>query len=129
MAFNTKKCKVMHVGRQNLRQQYTMGNHILEASEEERDIGVQVSSNLKPSSQCAKAARTANAVLGQISRAFHYRDRSTFLRLYVQAVCSASFGICSASLEPMDNGRLGMPGKGAKKGSWHGFWVKNPGLQ
>jgi hypothetical protein len=21
----------------------------------------------------------------------------------------------------MDNGRLGMPGKGAKKGSWHGF--------
>jgi hypothetical protein len=82
MAFNTKKCKVMHVGRQNLRQQYTMGNHILEASEEERDIGVQVSSNLKPSSQCAKAARTANAVLGQISRAFHYRDRSTFLRLY-----------------------------------------------
>ena len=28
-----------------------------------------------------KAARTTNAVLGQIARAFHYRDRWTFIRL------------------------------------------------
>jgi len=43
-----------------------------------------MNSNLKPktSSQCAKAARTATAVLGQISRAFHFRDRWTFIRLY-----------------------------------------------
>lgn len=29
-----------------------------------------------------KAARTANVVLGQISKAFHYRDRKTFVGLY-----------------------------------------------
>jgi len=82
MAFNASKCKIMHVGRRNPQYQYTMGSHVLETTTVERDIGVLVSNNLKPSDQCAKAAMTANAVLGQISRAFHYRDRWTFVRLY-----------------------------------------------
>ena len=55
-------------------------------TEEESDIGVIVTDNLKPAAQCSKAARTAQAVLGQISRAFHYRDRHVFLRLYTQYV-------------------------------------------
>ncbi len=59
-----------------------MGGQVLETTEEERDIGVQMSSKLKPSGQCGKAARTANSVLGQVSRAFHYRDRNTFVKLY-----------------------------------------------
>ena len=82
MAFNAAKCKVMHVGRRNPRFQYTMGEHILETTELERDIGMLVNSNLKPSDQCAKATKTVNAVLGQICRAFHYRERWTFVRLY-----------------------------------------------
>jgi hypothetical protein len=45
-------------------------------------IGVFVNNLLKQSDRSAKAAITANAVLGQISRAFHYRDRWTFVRLY-----------------------------------------------
>ena len=74
MAFKTKKCKVMHMGRNNPNHQFVMCGHVLDSTEEERDIGVTVSSDMKPSAQCAKAARTAQAVLGQISRAFHYRD-------------------------------------------------------
>ena len=86
MAFNVKKCKVMHFGSRNPKHQYTMGGQVLEVTEEERDIGVMVTNNLKPSAQCSKAARTAKAVLGQISRAFHYRDRHIFMRLYTQYV-------------------------------------------
>ena len=41
---------------------------------------------MKPTAQCVKAARVAQAVLGQISRAFHYRDRHVFVRLYKQYV-------------------------------------------
>ena len=63
-----------------------MGDQVLVETEEERDIGIQVSNNLKPAAHCAKAARTAQAVLGQITRAFHYRDRHTFVRLYKQYV-------------------------------------------
>ena len=47
----------------------------MKSTEEERDVGVTIHRSLKPSKQCAQAAAKANQVLGQISRAFHYRDR------------------------------------------------------
>ena len=74
MAFNTAKCKVMHVGRNNTKASYTMESLILTATEEERGIGVLVGSDLKPTRQCAEVARRGNAALEQISRALHYRN-------------------------------------------------------
>ena len=52
----------------------------------ERDIGVSVTRTLKPSAQCAKAAKMAQSLLSQVSRAFHFRDRHIFLRLYIQYI-------------------------------------------
>jgi hypothetical protein len=86
MEFNVKKCKVMHLGNRNPGYKYTMAGTELGTTKEERDIGVMVSNNLKPSAQCHKAAKTAAAVLAQISRAFHFRDRHTFVNLYKQYV-------------------------------------------
>jgi hypothetical protein len=86
MSFNVKKCKVMHLGRNNPKAAYTMCGSVLEVTREEKDIGVIISDNLKPAAQCAKAARTAQTVLGQITRAFKYRDKSVFLQLYKQYV-------------------------------------------
>jgi hypothetical protein len=86
MAFNVQKCHVMHVGRNNPCAEYTMNGIKLAATEMERDVGVVVSSDLKQAEQCRKAAQTAGAVLGQIHRAFHYRDRYTYLNLYKQYV-------------------------------------------
>jgi hypothetical protein len=78
MEFNIKKCKVMHSGARNEKKSYSMGGQVLESIEEERDIGVTVSSDMKPAAQCAKAAKTAATVLGQLSRAFTYRDKKVF---------------------------------------------------
>ena len=86
MAFNMKKCKVMHIGHGNPGYQYKMSNTVLETTAEERDLGVVMSATLKPKAQCTKAARTAQTVLSQISRAFHFRDRHVFLKLYKQYV-------------------------------------------
>jgi hypothetical protein len=63
-----------------------MNNQQLEVTADERDIGVSMSQNLKPSAQCSQAAKTAQTVLAQITRAFHYRDRHIFNKLYVQYV-------------------------------------------
>ena len=82
MEFNVQKCKVMHIGRNNQRHKYSMGGMELGTTEEEKDLGVLMSNKLKPASQCAKAARTAQTVLGQIARAFHFKDRYVFVQLY-----------------------------------------------
>jgi ribonuclease P/MRP protein subunit RPP40 len=86
MVFNVDKCKVMHVGRHNPQYEYYTKGQKLETTEEEKDVGVIVTRNLKPSTQCHKAATRATAVLNQLRKNFHYRDRRTFVRLYKQYV-------------------------------------------
>ncbi len=86
MQFNLTKCKIMHIGRNNPRYKYTMGGVELSEVEEEKDVGVLITSNLKPSAQCKKAAFTATAVLHQITKNFHFRDRHVFMGLYKQYV-------------------------------------------
>ena len=61
---------------------YAPAGTVLEAVNEEKDIGVMVSDTLKPAAQCVKAANKANSILGQMARSFQYRDRYTWIRLY-----------------------------------------------
>lgn len=87
MQFNPQKCKVLHFGRNNPRYNYVMGGYapageILDPVTEEKDVGVVISETLKPALQCARAAKRANAVLGQMKRAFTYRDKTTWVKLY-----------------------------------------------
>lgn len=86
MAFNVSKCKILHMGKNNMSHKYRIGGVEVPNHQEERDIGVIIHDSLKPSMQCAESARKANAVLGQLTRSFHYRDRHIFKRLYVQQV-------------------------------------------
>jgi len=86
MSFNKTKCKIMHIGRNNPKFDYSMDGHILEKVTEERDIGVIISSDLKPIKHCEAAASKAKIVLGQMSRSFHFRDRHVFKRLYTTYV-------------------------------------------
>ena len=69
MEFNVEKCKVTHVGGRNSGFKYKMAGQDLGETELDKDLGVLVSDNLKPSAHCSKAAKKANAVLGQITRA------------------------------------------------------------
>ena len=82
MFFNTEKCHVVHLGTNNPHYTYTLGSSQLASAEEEKDIGVIITSNMKPSRQCEKAARTANGVLSQVLRAFSYRDRRVLPGIY-----------------------------------------------
>ena len=46
LRFNSNKCKVMHLGRQNPRQNYTMGGTTLATTTSEKDLGVYVDTEL-----------------------------------------------------------------------------------
>jgi Reverse transcriptase (RNA-dependent DNA polymerase) len=86
MSFNEKKCKIMHVGRNNPRHSYYMNGTRLAVVEEEKDVGVVIHRSLKPARQCERAAAIATGVLMQLVKCFHFRDRHIFLRLYTQYV-------------------------------------------
>jgi hypothetical protein len=66
MEFYVAQCKVMFMGHRNSGHVYQMNEQVLDVTAEERDIGVVVADNLKPSAQCANIARTAQTVLGQL---------------------------------------------------------------
>ena len=83
MEFNVEKFKIMHVGRHNQKFDYVMAGQNLTKVKEEKDLGIWMSTNLKPSLQCLKAATAANQVLGQMARTFHYRTKAVWGRLYV----------------------------------------------
>ena len=86
MAFNEAKCKIMHIGANNPRTEYYMNGKKIEAATEEKDLGVWVSSAMKPAKQCSVAAKNANFALGQMLCAFHYRKKSQLVPLYISVL-------------------------------------------
>ena len=82
MQFHIDKCKVLHCGHNNPRSDYLMHGNSLEHISEQKDLGVIIHNSLKPSLQCAAAAKKANQVRGQIVRSFSFRSRDIITRLY-----------------------------------------------
>ena len=73
----------MHLGRDNKGFQYFI---LLEAVYEEKDLGVQLTADLKPSRQCQLAYSTASKVLGMIGRVVSHKSRDVLLPLYKSLV-------------------------------------------
>jgi len=82
MEFNVKKCKVMHIGRQNDGCEYYMGGSKLVEETLEKDLGVWVLADMKCSQQCRYAVNKSNKVLGMIKRTITYKDLKIMLNLY-----------------------------------------------
>ena len=58
----------------------------IEKTYSERDLGIQVSSNLKYHNQVSKAASKANSMLGMLKRTFVSRDKNIWKKLYTTYV-------------------------------------------
>ena len=82
MCFNVEKCKVLHLGRNNRRFRYRLGNVEIQEANEEKDLGVWFDVSMKPSIMCERAAKDANKALGMIARTFHYRTKDVLIPLY-----------------------------------------------
>ena len=86
LKFNHDKCKVMHIGNDNLRYNYQMQSTPLTKTKREQDLGVIISSDLKSSAHCAAACKKANRMLGFISRSFKYKTPKVMTHLYTSLV-------------------------------------------
>ena len=67
LQFNETKCKIIHSGHNNIVQDYFINNTQL-ITEKEKDLGVIITNNMKPSSQCADAANKALIALRKARR-------------------------------------------------------------
>ena len=80
------KCKVMYIGKNNPKLEYTMRteneNKILIETREEKDLGVWITNDLKPEKQVIAASQRAMTVLRSVKRAFVRFDIETFSIIY-----------------------------------------------
>ena len=70
LPFNASKCKVMHLGHQNTIIKYSLGGTLLEATVEERDLGIIVDPNMTFHMQTAAAISKASKMLAVVRRSF-----------------------------------------------------------
>ncbi|KAJ7425279.1 hypothetical protein BTVI_03386 [Pitangus sulphuratus] len=75
------KCRVLHLGKNNPRQQYRLGADLLENSSLEKDLGVMVDHKLSMSQKRVLVARKVNGILGYIRKSIASRLRELILPL------------------------------------------------
>ena len=83
MLFNVDKCKVMHIGKENQNLSYYMDGKQLEDVNQEKDLGIIITNDLKPSAHCTQNYTKANRMLAgpkknsQISKHVQMYPKST----------------------------------------------------
>ena len=86
MNFNEEKCKFMAINNKHFNIDITMNGKPLKSTDNERDLGIVLCSNLKWDHQATLAANTASTVLWQLSKAFKFLSIKSFRSLYVAFV-------------------------------------------
>ena len=86
LTFNEEKFVTMHIGRQNQKVDYKLNNEILKKSELEKDLGVFISHDLKPSKHVAVVAAKANKIVGLMKKNFDFLDAETILSIYCSMI-------------------------------------------
>ena len=89
LGFNAKKCHVLTTGKfENTRytKRYKLSNVELEHVSSEKDLGIQIDSDLTFDDHISAKTRVANAMVGLIRRSFAHLDSNSFKKLYAAFV-------------------------------------------
>lgn len=82
MKLNEEKCTVLSIGVDNVELQYTLNNTILRHVQEQKDLGVIITSDLKWEQHISKIVKKSNSLIYCIQRAFVDRSIDSVLKLY-----------------------------------------------
>ena len=70
MKFNVDKCRVLHIRNNNQYTKYTTNGSELSKVSHEKDLGVTIGNDLKPSKHCSTVGKTATKLVDFIRRTF-----------------------------------------------------------
>ena len=82
LSFNKKKCHLLHFGKKDLQLMYHLNGELIAPVEEEKDLGVVITKDLKPAAQIKECVKKANKAQGMIKRTFSYLDKTMMIQLY-----------------------------------------------
>ena len=82
MKFNLSKCSVLHWGGGNIGSSYMLDGNVLREADDEKDLGVIISKDMKFKSNISAQIKKANRTLGMIKRNFKYINEEIFQNLY-----------------------------------------------
>ena len=82
LKLNSAKCACVHFGSKNPGFEYVIGDSPVSRVDGFRDLGVFITKDLKPSTQCLRAAASAQRMLSVIKLAFRHLDVFTITTLY-----------------------------------------------
>ncbi|BHF63767.1 hypothetical protein SprV_0200676200 [Sparganum proliferum] len=85
LRFNVGKCSILRLGnttRSAITRDYFLGGAALQEVEAQKDLGVLMTSSLKPSAHCSRVAKRAMSVLYAIKRAFMDFDEDVFSKTF-----------------------------------------------
>ena len=82
LKFNLNKCKVMHIGSNNLNYNYVFSGGILQKISSENDLGIDFNFALTSDSQIQSAVAKANSKIGWVCRNIVSRDPYVMTRIY-----------------------------------------------
>ena len=94
---NEDKVHILHVGHNNPKRPYTLGvgGPVIQEVEQEKDLGVLISRDLKPDKMIAKQTQKAHMKLSQFNSTFSYRGK-TWLNMYKTYVKPSMLYGCEA---------------------------------
>ena len=90
LSFNASKCKSLHLGKDNVQNDYSMvspsGQVILEHTTCEKDLGVLIDEKLSFDEHISQAVKRANTKLAIIRRTFTFMDKKMLVQPYKRCV-------------------------------------------
>nr|VZI37212.1 unnamed protein product [Spirometra erinaceieuropaei] len=84
LPFNEKKCNILRVGRARSpnHMAYCLNGIPLQEVDSQKDLGIWITTSLKPSLHCTKIAKSAMSVLYLVKRAFSAFDEDCFAKVF-----------------------------------------------
>lgn len=82
MSFNVEKCKIMHLGSRNNKEDLFISGKALVEVEVEKDLGVVMTHDFKVGLQCSTVAKKCFQILGMINRTFTCKSKIILIPLF-----------------------------------------------